>query len=140
LIKEGAGTLVLSGSNSYSGGTTVAAGILELANTDALPGGTSLTVGAGGMCIYDPAAFNPALAVTPAGSAPGEAIVAVPECGTLALLIAALCTATTCSLFGRRSAGCGIIRQTPRVAPLHPDGSRPAAPPCEPDAHVSVCY
>ena len=36
LIKTGAGTQTLSGSNSYSGGTTVNAGVLQLGNANAL--------------------------------------------------------------------------------------------------------
>ena len=42
------GTLVLSGSNHYSGGTFVNAGMLVVASNTAFPDGTSLTVGAGG--------------------------------------------------------------------------------------------
>ncbi len=45
LVKEGAGTLVLSGSNTYSGGTTVEAGTLEATCPGALPNGSALTVG-----------------------------------------------------------------------------------------------
>ena len=40
LAKNGAGTLVLSASNNYSGTTTVSAGVLSLANTNALSGST----------------------------------------------------------------------------------------------------
>ena len=40
LGKLGAGTLTLSGSNSFSGTTRVAAGVLSLANTEALAGST----------------------------------------------------------------------------------------------------
>ena len=43
LVKNGAGTWVLSGSNSYSGGTTVNNGILSIASLYSLPSG-SLTV------------------------------------------------------------------------------------------------
>jgi fibronectin-binding autotransporter adhesin len=49
LIKEGAGTLVLSGSNSYTGGTTISAGTLRAGSVQAFGGTTALmTVNAGG--------------------------------------------------------------------------------------------
>ena len=54
LIVNGQGTLVLSGSNSYSGGTTVEDGILDATNSTALPYGSSLTVGGGGTFLFDP--------------------------------------------------------------------------------------
>ena len=47
LLKTGAGSLILSGSNSYTGGTTVDAGTLAITSDAALPAGTSLTVGGG---------------------------------------------------------------------------------------------
>ena len=47
LIKDGPGTLILSGTNTYMGGTEVVAGTLVLADADALASGTSLSVGAG---------------------------------------------------------------------------------------------
>ena len=47
LAKIGSGTLVLSASNNYTGGTMVEAGTLEVMNFNALPGGSSLAVGAG---------------------------------------------------------------------------------------------
>ncbi|MEI6239687.1 MAG: autotransporter-associated beta strand repeat-containing protein [Planctomycetia bacterium] len=43
LTKAGAGTLVLGGSNTYSGTTTLNAGTLRLNNADALTGGGNLT-------------------------------------------------------------------------------------------------
>ena len=46
LLKTGSGTLILSGSNSYTGGTNVEAGILQVTNAEALPAGASLIVGA----------------------------------------------------------------------------------------------
>ena len=36
MTKTGSGNLVLSGSNSYSGGTTISQGVLQLANSAAL--------------------------------------------------------------------------------------------------------
>ncbi len=45
LEKIGAGTLVLSGTNSYSGGTTISAGTLEVGNSEALGSGTVTLAG-----------------------------------------------------------------------------------------------
>ena len=47
ITKTGPGTLVLSGADTYSGGTTVLAGVLRIDNADSLPDGSSLTVGDG---------------------------------------------------------------------------------------------
>ena len=44
LLKTGAGELILSGSNTYQGGTIVSAGTLAVTNHNALPNGSSLTV------------------------------------------------------------------------------------------------
>jgi len=46
LVKSGAGTLLLYGSNTYSGGTTLTAGLLGLGNANAIGSGT-LTLNAG---------------------------------------------------------------------------------------------
>jgi autotransporter-associated beta strand protein len=81
LSMTGTGTLVLSGSNNYTGGTTVNGGTLIVTNIAAIADGTSLTVG-------NPAAF-PAPAVPAAVVSAPTAISPVPEPGTLALLAAA---------------------------------------------------
>ncbi len=47
LTKSGAGTLELSGTNTYTGVTHVNKGVLKLASPGALPGGVDATVGAG---------------------------------------------------------------------------------------------
>jgi fibronectin-binding autotransporter adhesin len=84
LLKDGPGTLVLSGSNTYSGGTYVAAGTLMVNDPDSLPEGSSLTVGADAFSVFGPSAAAPdALA----------AASPVPEPGTLALIVAAICGA-----------------------------------------------
>jgi autotransporter-associated beta strand protein len=80
------GTLILSGTDTYSGGTTVTAGTLVAASDTALPKGTSLTVGAGGTLIVDPS--WPAAA--PMSLSAASAVEAVPEPGSLALLTAGL--------------------------------------------------
>ncbi len=65
LTKAGAGTLLLTGSNSYSGGTTIAAGVLSLGSANALGGG--LITFSGGALQWSAAntmdystSFNPA--------------------------------------------------------------------------------
>jgi len=79
------GTLVLSGTGLYTGGTVVNAGILAVTSSTALPDNQSLTIGAGGTLIFDPSyvaapiVFGQSLAVSP-----------VPEPNTLALLFAGL--------------------------------------------------
>jgi autotransporter-associated beta strand protein len=70
LIKIGSGTLILAGSNIYTGGTIVEAGMLIANNSEAIPNGTNLTVGASALSIYGTSA----------------APAAVPEPGTLVLL------------------------------------------------------
>ncbi len=54
LTKAGSGTLILSGSDTYSGGTTVDAGILYAMNANAIPAGTRLEVGAEGTSFSIP--------------------------------------------------------------------------------------
>ncbi len=91
LTLSGGGELILSGSNSYTGGTTVDAGALIVTNNEAIVDGTSLTVGNSSLF---PAAVVPstAAAVTP-----------VPEPGTLVLLAAAIWSAAIYLAFdGRR--------------------------------------
>ncbi len=72
LIKTGDYRLILSGTNTYSGGTTVSGGELIAMSPSALPDRSNLTVG-------DSSRFAPA-AVVPSS--------AVPEPGTLVLLAA----------------------------------------------------
>ncbi|MGO9110928.1 MAG: autotransporter-associated beta strand repeat-containing protein [Thermoguttaceae bacterium] len=52
LTLSGPGLLVLSGSNTYTGGTTVSAGTLEIESSTAICSGTSLTVGAGAILVF----------------------------------------------------------------------------------------
>jgi len=78
LVKTSPGTLVLTGSSAYTGGTFADAGTLLVTNSIAIAGGTSLTVGAGGTFVFDPSWVSAAPA--------GGAVAAVPEPSTLALL------------------------------------------------------
>ena len=86
---NGPGILVLSGTNSYTGGTFVDAGTLIVDHGGAIPDGTSVTVGAGGTLIFDPEATAGPVADAHLRSSAGETV-AVPEPGTLALLAAGL--------------------------------------------------
>ena len=97
LTKEGAGTLTLEGTNSYTDGTSVLGGTLLITSAIALPNGTSLTVGAGGTFIFDPSAAG-----SPVAGGSVAAVAPVPEPGTLALLAAALGSAVACRRFLRR--------------------------------------
>jgi autotransporter-associated beta strand protein len=72
LTKQGPGTLVLSGSNSYNGGTTVANGILQLNSAGALPTSGNVIVSGGSLDIHGQApsignlTFGDGVSVTPA--------------------------------------------------------------------------
>lgn len=81
LTMNGPGTLILSGSDNYSGGTTVDAGTLILTSNTALPPGSNLTIGAGGTLIFDPSQVV-------AAPMSASRINPVPEPSTLALLAA----------------------------------------------------
>lgn len=74
---DGTGVLVLSGTNTYGGGTIVEDGTLVVTNPAALLAGGNLTVGAEAASIFTP--------VAPATQA-GDAPTAVPEPSPLVLL------------------------------------------------------
>ena len=76
LIKTGDYRLILSGTNTYAGGTTVSDGELIVATATALPDGSNLTVGDGSQFAL-------------AAVVPSEATAAVPEPGAMALLAGA---------------------------------------------------
>ena len=75
LTLNGSGTLVLSGSDNYSGGTDVIAGKLIVTNVKAITDGSNLSVGSG-LSVF-PAAIVPS---------PTQSAATVPEPGSLALL------------------------------------------------------
>lgn len=79
LVKMGAGTLTLTGSNSYSGGTTISAGTLVIGN-----GGTSGSV-VGNVTSNGLLAFHRSDSITFAGTISGTGAVAHIGSGTLAL-------------------------------------------------------
>ncbi|MGX1786919.1 autotransporter domain-containing protein [Bosea sp. NPDC055332] len=79
LNKTGNGTLVLTGGNSYAGGTTIAAGTLQLGN-----GGTTGSI-AGDVVNSGSLAFNRSDAVTFAGTVSGSGSLQQTGGGTLTL-------------------------------------------------------
>ncbi len=84
LMKTGTGTLVLSGTNTYNGGTIVTAGKLIVTTPNAILDGTNLTIGANAAAIF-------AAPTVGAPAASGEsAPTPVPEPGALALVAALL--------------------------------------------------
>ena len=91
LVKTGTGTLVLSGTDNYSGSTTVVGGTLVATNNEAIADNSNLFVG------NDLTAFGgvvPAEASSPAGAGiAASPTAAVPEPCTLALAAALLAAA-----------------------------------------------
>ncbi len=81
LVLDGPGELILSGRDTYGGGTIVTAGTLAVTTASALPEGGSLTVGAGAAFI-----FGSSVAASPIANA--TAAVAVPEPSAPALSVA----------------------------------------------------
>ena len=90
LSLSGGGELILSDTDTYTGGTTIAVGILEVANADALPAGARLTVGAGGAFCFDPRAAGATAAIDCEFAAtPNVAAAPVPEPSSVAMLCVA---------------------------------------------------
>ena len=106
-VSPAGGTLILSGSNTYTGGTAVYGGTLVVDDSSAIPSGTSLIVGGGATFLFDPSetmsvenasaaeGLDP-LARSAAGPALDTAVpsaglaTTVPEPGSFVLLLAAL--------------------------------------------------
>jgi fibronectin-binding autotransporter adhesin len=88
----GTGTVTLSGTNGYQGGTLVENGTLIAANDEAIADGTSLIVG------NDISAFGGVVPAASGGQPAVSPASPVPEPGTLALLGMGLCAAAA----GRR--------------------------------------
>ena len=85
LDKVGSGTLTLSGTGTYQGGTKVNDGTLIVANNEGLEDGSNLYVGDPTSLSMLPAAVVPMQAATAAAP---PAVAPVPEPGTLVLMAA----------------------------------------------------
>jgi fibronectin-binding autotransporter adhesin len=83
LLKIGSGALVLSGSNSYSGATTISAGTFRVGSASALPAATALTVNSTG--VLDLNGFNATVASLAAGAATAKITNSVVGTGTLTI-------------------------------------------------------
>ncbi len=84
------GTLILSGSDNYSGGTTVKSGTLKVVNPSAIASGTNLSVGANAASIPAP------IVSMAAGADKWLSATAVPEPSSITLIAAgALCLLLT---------------------------------------------
>ena len=88
LTKTGSGLLILTGENSFDGGTIVDDGIVELGGAGALACGSSLVIGGGATLV-----FGGGSSFSFAGGSPAI-IAAVPEPGTWSLLAAAAAVTT----------------------------------------------
>ena len=88
---NGSGQLVLSGTNTYAGGTIVNAGTLLVMDPQGLLDGSNLTVGAGAV-LFDAAVAGLSQSAAASGAT------AVPEPGALVLIVVALGSAV---LYGR---------------------------------------
>jgi autotransporter-associated beta strand protein len=86
LTLTGAGTLYLTGTNTYSGLTAVEGGTLIVASASAIPNGDNIYVGSPGSFFAPPIPASP----VPAASSAVGGLAAVPEPGTLALVAAGL--------------------------------------------------
>ena len=87
LSLDDAGTLILSGSNGYTGGTFVNDGTLDVQAAAALPQGSALSVGTGAASLFGSPNGGPMIGGGSVALSGGN-LPAVPEPGTFALLAA----------------------------------------------------
>jgi fibronectin-binding autotransporter adhesin len=93
---DGSGRLVLSGSNTYTGGTIVVDGTLIVDSATALAPGSGLVVGQGSTLTFAP------VLSAPLSASLATEIAAVPEPGTLMLFLGAVFSACMIGFLGWR--------------------------------------
>ena len=103
LVKSGPGTVVLSGTNTYSGGTSVSDGTLVVASANSLPDGQNIAVGSTGLFatatpalierVTYPAASSASLLATPAATEASAATVPAVSPAAVGALLQLLFTA-----------------------------------------------
>ena len=128
-----AGTVVLSGANSYTGGTTVAAGTLVVTQSSAIAASTSLTVGAGGVFIFDPS-FGGTLSAIVAAATP--AITSSADTTTASIATSGVTSAATAAAVATNVVWSSLAALAPTagVANHHPSGrsaESPIVPPAD---------
>jgi autotransporter-associated beta strand protein len=101
------GELILSGTGSYGGPTTVDGGTMYLTSSTALPSGGALIVGAGGDFIFDPS-VTAGPAAGSLASPHGAGLVAVPEPSALALLALGALAAALAARRGKKPGNHGV--------------------------------
>jgi autotransporter-associated beta strand protein len=112
------GTVVLSGVNSYSGGTTVSAGTLIVTSASALATGSNLTIGSAASQFFAPTLPTAAAAVAPSAAGPtvasgssiAKAAAAVTASGSPSASFPALLTSKAADLVHARLAAGGPSR------------------------------
>jgi autotransporter-associated beta strand protein len=137
LTVDAPGTVVLSGTDRYTGGTAVAAGMLILTQPSAIAANTSLTVGAGGVLIFDPSF----------GATPTSAVAATtPVIASSADTTAATCSVTSITTAATVAANVVLpslasLAPTAGVVDNNPSGNKsksPIVPPAALPARQSV--
>lgn len=74
LTKSGAGTLLLSATETYTGATTINAGMLQIGGNDRLPAGTALTLANTAGVIFDLNNFNQTIGSLSGGGTTGGTV------------------------------------------------------------------
>ena len=108
LVKTTGNTVLLSGANSYSGGTSVGGGVLQLGSNSALPSTGSLTVNAG---TLDLAGNSPTVGLL-SGAAAGT-IVSSTGPGTLTVNAAAATAYSGLLADGGNGGTLGVVKGGP---------------------------